>query len=244
MRSRRLTLSLDAGIKPEQDVIDYLEAHPQGRRQIKVRELLVLGVAAGLKGRLPYDRTQYSGLEPQSHRIPAYLRDDDPDDQRILAAIKDVPKPYQPARLKEAMVLGHLELIAQKGIRGTARVDAARSSLRPADSLASINAVPSLPPDQDGDEHRHLSSPLASNPAEAVAPPRHEADAGLENRDAQRETESWPLRGSSAATAAPSETMLPNPSDDKSSDLLGEVNAINDGEGTTTRRQLLQGLFQ
>lgn len=149
MKSLRLILSLDAGIKLEKDVIDYVGKQPQGRRQNKVRELLALGVAASRNGAQPYDRTQYSGYEPQSHRIPVYLRDDSPDDKPILETIKDVLRPYWPARLKEALVLGHLGLSTQEGKRGTILAIADQSPARTAVSLARATAAPSPSPDQD-----------------------------------------------------------------------------------------------
>jgi hypothetical protein len=243
MKSLRFILSLDAGIKLEQDVIDYLEAHPQGRRQNKMRELLVLGVAASRNGRQSYDRTHYSGFEPQSHRVCVYLRDDSPDDAPVMAAIKDVLRPYQPARLKEALVLGHLELSTQPGTRGDVLAVTDQVPPRTMVSLAHSAADSSPLVGQDVGRPTHRSSSIAGDPVGTVVAPR-QVGAGLESRVVQRATDSYPLRVNSAANAPPSETLLTSAPDDKSVDSLGEVTATNGGENATSTRQVIQGLFQ
>ena len=232
MKSLRFVLSLDGGIKAEQEVIDHLKAYPSGRRQNKIRELLLLGVVASRNGRQPYDRTQYSGYEPQSHRITAYLRDDAPDDEAILAAIKDVPRPYQPVRLKEALVLGHV----------IATTD--QSLARPAVSLARLAADPSLAPDQDVGVQSHRSSSTTDSSAWTAAPPL-QGRARLESQSVGQVGDADTVIHSRTANAPSSAKLMTNPSAGESGGgSLSKVNDIDEGERTLSLKQAIQGLFQ
>jgi hypothetical protein len=85
MRARRFTIPLDMGVLHEFHVIEFVESYPQGRRQQKIRELLVAGAAAIEEGHHSYDRIKLSGYDPLVQRVVAHLKDDAPDEPRFCA---------------------------------------------------------------------------------------------------------------------------------------------------------------
>ncbi|MBN8490409.1 MAG: hypothetical protein J0M00_03130 [Burkholderiales bacterium] len=108
MKSNRFTVSLDEGVMPEWEVIQYLKPRPVRRRQQDILAFVYAGRAAIVSGAPLYSQLDFSGLPRDKVRYDIYLQPNAGHDKLVLDSIKDIPRYQQPQWLKVALVMGHI----------------------------------------------------------------------------------------------------------------------------------------